>query len=249
MRAYLLGQASEADAERIEVRALEDEDFFMEVRSAEDDLFDDYARGLLSAAEREQFLARYGHAHDRLPTAEALAARVARANASAPSPPVFRTWMLAAAAALVAGVGAVLWMRAPSTVSTTMTSVAPSQLSSSLAPAPAPVVLALTLGASRAAASVPEATLSGSAPALALRVRIDPADTFADYSMEIRSTTGALVWSREHLAAANEHGDRILAGEIPSASLPAGTYEVAVRGITSGAPPETLGFATMSIRR
>ena len=41
LRAYLLGQTTEPDAERLEVRALEDEDFFVTVRSVEDDLFDD----------------------------------------------------------------------------------------------------------------------------------------------------------------------------------------------------------------
>ena len=45
LRAYLLGQTTEAIAEQVELRALDDEEFFVTVRSVEDDLFDDYARG------------------------------------------------------------------------------------------------------------------------------------------------------------------------------------------------------------
>ena len=56
---YLLGGASEAERERIEAEFFADEDAFQEMLTAEDDLIDDYARGELSADEREQFERRF----------------------------------------------------------------------------------------------------------------------------------------------------------------------------------------------
>ena len=71
MRAYLLGQAPETDAVCFEERLLEDEQMFTALRSVEDDLFDEFARGTLSATERARFLERYGAEHDRLLVARA----------------------------------------------------------------------------------------------------------------------------------------------------------------------------------
>src|ERR1044072_6287876 len=73
MRAYLLGQATEADAARFEEQLLEDEQIYTTLRSVEDDLFDEFARGALTDTERGRFLERYGADRGRLLMAEALA--------------------------------------------------------------------------------------------------------------------------------------------------------------------------------
>ena len=72
LRAYLLRQTTEADAERVEVRALDDDDFFATLESVEDDLFDDYVRGRMADDERPLFLAKYGAERARLQVARAL---------------------------------------------------------------------------------------------------------------------------------------------------------------------------------
>src|SRR6476619_5483996 len=75
MRAYLLGQATEAEAARLEERLLEDDETFQTLCSVEDDLFDEYARGGLTAQERQRFADRYGSDRGRLLVARALARR------------------------------------------------------------------------------------------------------------------------------------------------------------------------------
>ena len=56
---HLLGLSSEAERERLESEFFDDDDAFQEMLTAEDDLIDAYARGELSAKEREQFETRF----------------------------------------------------------------------------------------------------------------------------------------------------------------------------------------------
>ena len=60
LRAYLLGEATEEEAARLEGRLLEDDELYQVLESVEDDLLDDHARGRLDAADRARFEARYG---------------------------------------------------------------------------------------------------------------------------------------------------------------------------------------------
>jgi hypothetical protein len=245
LRAYLLGQTTEPDAERLEVRALEDEDFFCTVRSVEDDLFDEYVRGTMADDERPLFLARYGGEQDRLRTARALMTRTAqprgvrRSDASS-------YWMMAAAAVLVVGIGVTLGIPGKPTPGR---STAPVAVSTPAAAAPAPVALLLTMGTSRSAAPAPEALLPSSAATLQLRVRLDPADTFDGYTMELRSDDGNVIWRADTLKASPAGGDLTLAADVPAGLLKEAAYELTVRGSTVGRAPEALGFATVKIRR
>jgi hypothetical protein len=246
MRAYLLGQAAAQDAERLEVRLLEDEDVYATLRGVEDDLFDEYARGGLTEEERQQFLERYGTERPRVLVAHALAAR----TLSLPHVPVPRSlgrrWMpFAAAAAVVAGVGLATWMRSgPEDGS--VTAPRTERSAQSLA---APVVLNVTLGASRSASSLPEAVLPTDTSTLELRVRLNPADRFDSYSMELRSASGASVWRADKLAATVDNGDLIVVGSVLASALPAGSYELAVRGSGAAGSGDVLGYTGVSIRR
>jgi hypothetical protein len=245
LRAYLLGQTTEANAERVEIRALDDEDFFATIQSVEDDLFDDYARGSMTDAERSLFLAKYGADRDRLRVAHALAARTARPRAvwwqAAP-----RYWMAAVAAVLLAAVGFPLLIKSRSTPQDRST---PSVAVSTPAVRPAPLTLLLTLGSLRSAASSAETRLPASAATLQLRVRLDPADTSDSYAMELRSDRGVTVWRADALHASAVDGDLILAGDVPAASLQSASYELTVLGSPAGRAPEALGFAAVKIAR
>jgi hypothetical protein len=255
LRAYLLGQSTVADAERVEIRVLDDEDVFAALRAIEDDLFDDYVRGDMTADDRQRFASRYGGEHERLRLARALLARSASAPAVAAAGaharparirPDARRWMLAAAAVVVAGVGITLQMRARrSPDHAPVSSAAPSAPS---APVP-PVVLALTLATSRAGTTPPETVVPSTAAGLELRVRIDPADTFDSYSMELLSSRGIVVWRADALHASAAAGDLMLVADVPAVALNDGEFELAVRGSTSGRGPETLGFAALRITR
>ena len=85
---YLLGDLSDAERDALEERYFTDEDAFLELKAAEDDLIDAYSRGTLPAAHRPAFEARYlasdtGRA--RVEFARALAQ--IRPPVSAPAPP------------------------------------------------------------------------------------------------------------------------------------------------------------------
>jgi hypothetical protein len=245
LRAYLLGQTTEPDAERLEIRALEDEDFFSAVRSVEDDLFDEYVRGAMADAERPLFLARYGGHQERLRMARALMMRTAQPTVVSRSA-ASRYWMMAAAAVLVLGIGVTLGIPGKPTPGRST----PAATGSTPAPAaPAPVALLLTLGSSRSAAPPPEAVLPSSAATLQLHVRIDPADTFDRYTMELRSDNDNVIWRADTLKASPAGGDLALVGDVPAGLLKEASYELTVLGSTAGRPPEVLGFAAVKIRR
>ena len=170
LRAYLLGQASEADTERLEARLLEDEEAFETCRGVEDDLFDDYARDRMSAAERAQFEARYGDQAARLAFARALARR----TASRPGSGVFnqrarRRWLpLAAAAAVVIAAAGWLIVREGPRRETPQGPAA-----SVSVPPPILATVVLTLGTSRSAAGASTVQLARDASIVELRVRLE----------------------------------------------------------------------------
>jgi hypothetical protein len=87
-RAYLLGQLTEAEATRLDERVLEEEEFFLSVRSAEDELFDEYVRNQMNTADRERFVERFGAQADRIAFAQALAQRTASSRPAVEGPAV-----------------------------------------------------------------------------------------------------------------------------------------------------------------
>ncbi len=222
-RAYLLGQMPEADAERLEVRALEDEEAFQAVQSAEDDLFDGFVRGRLTPDERARFLDRFGGETGRIAFARALAQQTSTSGLRRPP-----MWVpLAAAAAVVLAAGAGWWLRsrpAPAPA------VAPPVAARVTAPAAPAVVAMLTLGTSRAAGDRPVIELPPGASAIDLRVRLNPGDRFDAYSMTLRSAADTVVWQGDHLRAAAQTGDLVVGATVPAERLPDGVYELAVRG-------------------
>lgn len=234
-RAYLLGQLPSADAEQLETRVLQDDEVFQTLRGVEDDLFDAFARGRLTRDEREQFLARFGDRADRIAFAHALNARVRRASGWQTA------WVpLAVAAAVFLAVGISWWMRpVPVPVPPTVVTKEPPP-----APAVPPVVALITLGTSRAAENSTTITLPAATPGVQLRVRLNPADTFDGYTMELRSSADRIVWRRENLQASASPGELVVTGTVPAGVLEAGVYELAVRGGTTD-----LGFVTVRIMR
>ena len=252
MRAYLLGQASEAEAARLEERLLEDEDVFLTLRSVEDDLFDQFARNTLSAAERERFVERYGKERGRLLVAHAFANRTPAARVLAHRRFERRLWLpLAAAAVLAAAIAGTLMRPARPTPppAAVPAAAAGHDARQPAAPTAAPAILLLTLGNSRAPAAAPEVAIPADAPAVELRIRIDPADRFDTYGVELRNQSDTPVWTGAVRGPEVVDGQLLLKGTVPQNLLAAGTYEVSVRGLAPSRPEELLGFATVTIRR
>jgi hypothetical protein len=239
LRSYLLGRLPEADAQRLEERLLADQETFETLRGVEDDLIDDYARERLDEADRRSFLERYGAQRGRVGFARALHKRQPRAGVL---PFTRRQWfpMALAAALAIAAIGIV---RAPGRPPE------PGPAGPGPVAAPAPVSIVLTLGTSRSAAAPAEVTLAKDAAAVGLRVRLDPADRFDRYAMELRSPAGQVVWRGDDLRASGAAGEPELAASVPATALQEGAHELAVRGGARGAPLEELGFTTLRVRR
>lgn len=258
LRAYLLGQSAPDDAARLEERLLEDQDVFDALRGMEDDLFDEYARGRLTADERRQFLARYGGQTERLAFADALARRASSPTKVLPFRGLTRReWVpLAAAAALVAAVGG-FWIarrnlpdenRAAQRVIPRETT-APGRPEQPPAAMP-PFVALIALGTSRAAsASDARIALPNGASIVELRVRLDPADRFDRYTMELRSSSNAVVWRSDDLRASSDGGDLLAVGRMSAAAVTDGSYELTVRGGSAKGALEDLGFVTVKVTR
>lgn len=246
LRAYLLGQLPEDDAAKVEEQALQDDDFFQTLRSIEDDLFDEHARNRLSGADRERFLERYSGQPQRAAFARALAARTSSGRVLLFSP--YR-WVagLAAAAVLVLAVGTLVMRREAAQPGTAPAGRPSTQAVA--APSAPPVVVALALGTSRAAGSATPVTVPKDAASVDLRIRLDPADRFDRYALELRSAGDTVVWHADDARAATENGELVVHGTVPAASLDAGSYELAVRGSRAGAAPEDVGFAALEVHK
>jgi anti-sigma-K factor RskA len=227
-RDYLLGRLTESDSESLENRILEDEEVFLAIRGVEDDLFDDYARGTLSEADRSAFLERYRDSK-RVTFARALAQR-------GPNVVVMprRRWMgwTAAAAAAVAIVVTALVLRSPR----------PSSPVPGIAPAARSVAVMITLGTSRSASEAKQIEIARDVAMVHLSVRLNPQDRFDAYSMELHSR--GVVWSAQNLQSKNEAGELIVSADVPARILATGSYELGVRG-----GDETLGFAALEVHR
>ncbi|HSE36605.1 MAG TPA: hypothetical protein VLG74_04825 [Blastocatellia bacterium] len=65
LAAYLVGNASETETERLDELSLTDDDFAERLRAAENDLVDGYVRGELSPEARDRFIAYYLSSHRR----------------------------------------------------------------------------------------------------------------------------------------------------------------------------------------
>jgi hypothetical protein len=230
LRDFLLGRFDEAQAEPIENRLLEDPDFFDVARSIEDDLFDDFARGLLNEEERAAFLRRYADRVERIQFARALAKRDRKVLVF----PSTRWIALAAAAAIAIAVTQLL-------IHTSQTpAVRPQQ--TQVRPILRSIAVTIPLGGSRSESKAALVVVPRDVSTVKLRVRLNPADRYDGYVMTLRSKN--VSWGSGQVHAAMDAGDLIVSADVPAKILEPGTYEVAVSGAG-----EEIGFATMEVHR
>jgi hypothetical protein len=250
LRAYLLGKLTESEVEQVEVRLVEDPDFFAQMESAEDDLLDAFARGNLDADDRAKFVERFGADSRRLRFAKALAQRTTSRKVM---PFVRRPWVgLAAAAALIIVVGTVVVQRetpvAPDAPAAPVAPAAPDALVAPVAPVAPASRATFSLGSSRAASGPAKVVVASDAVRVDLGIRLNPADRFRAYAVEIRSQANNIVWGQA-VQSATEGGDLFVHALVPADRLPDGTYEIAVRGGGNAGVLEDLGFATIEVSR
>lgn len=244
LRAYLLGKLSDAEVELVEVRLLEDAELFTQMEVAEDDLFDAFARGSLDADERARFLERFGADGQRRRFASAF---VQRTSSRKVVPFIKRQWVgFAVAASLVIAVGAFVIPRGPDPVEP---STAPGSTSgATVVPASITMRVPLALGSSRAAGGPETVAIARDATHVDLRIQVNPADKFAAYQVQVRSQADNIVWA-DAVQPTTEGSDLFVDAIVPVDRLPAGTYEVAVRGGATAMSLDDLGFVTIEVRR
>ena len=92
---YLLGELPESEKERLEHQYFNDPQLFEQIVEVENELVDNYARGLLSAGARDRF-EKYYLAHSKLREragfAEALAEKLGHARDAEVTPPPSERW-------------------------------------------------------------------------------------------------------------------------------------------------------------
>jgi hypothetical protein len=249
LRAYLLGQLPEIEAEQLETRALDDEEFYLTLKSVEDDLFDDFARNSLRGEDHQAFLAKYGANHEKLVFARALAAKSNGSASNVIKFPVRRLpYQLAAAAVLVLAVGTFVVQQRSVPNPASRPTGAPPVIPTEVTPPEVTATANLVLGSSRAAGEATVIAIPPDATRVQLRVKLNPADRFEEYALEARSSRNNIVWGDAALKGVVDNGDLIVAAFVPAKTLAPGTYELAVRGIHTTAKPEELGFITFEIR-
>ena len=253
LRDFLLGRLRPELAEPLEAEMLESEELYERMRIAETELFDDFTAGRLSAADEKAFRTRYhGHAaRSRFVFANTLQSRTAATRIATFRPRAARIVLAAAAVTLVAIGLTFVSLRRPE-----LPTVTPTQTAHSLDPAPIAVPplartvsFTITLGGTRTAAERNILSIPADAAHVQLAVRLHPADVYDRYAIEVRDVRDRSVWQQPDLGATAAPGSRTVQTAIPADRLPAGRYEIAVRGMTGDRTSEDLGFQSLEVRR
>ena len=223
IRQYLLGDASEEEAQAIERAYFAREDALDEVGAVESDLLDDYLAGRLPGSSRSRFETHYLRTPEhrrRLAMARAL-----RTEAHVPqgSRRVLYFFPLAAAAILVLTVLAVVWaLRLPG---------------ESHPPHATVLTLEVPLVAVRGEGETPTAHLGTGAGVQALDLRLEQGTAAPPFTLLLRTVEGQEVWRGESPDAP--------AFRIPAAGLAAGDY---VAELGSGADGSVQRYALRILR-
>lgn len=118
-------------------------------------------------------------------------------------------------------------------------------------PAPRPVIASLTLlpGLSRGGDNKPRLVLPEDARLVRLQIGIDPEEPYKSFGVDLRTTAGSQVWTRENLKARNRRGARAVGLTIPATALKSGEYELRLRGVTESGAAEDVGFYYFNVRK
>lgn len=118
-------------------------------------------------------------------------------------------------------------------------------------PPPRPVIASLTLlpGISRGGGDKPSLVVPADARLVRLNIGIDPEEQYKNFAVELRTTAGRQVWTRENLAARNRGGARAIGLTLPASVLKSGEYELRLSGLKEGGEAEDIGFYYFDVRK
>jgi hypothetical protein len=268
--AYLLGDLPEQHTEQIDELSVADDELALRLRALEHDLVDAYVSGQLEGRRRERFETSYLTSPVRRQRVEF--ARALRSHAHAAAPPRLSglaapTWTLAAAALLVAVIGAgylalqngrlrqqveagrSAQVRAEAAVQNLQAELQ-RQRSARVEPPPTaapspplPGIQALVLmPLRRGAGDLPTVALNRGSTSLPLRVRLEGGDDASHYRATVGSATaGEAIWRSDWIVPVSSAGGREVAILLPAAALLTGNYTLELTGRRRNAAEEFAG--------
>lgn len=240
-RRFLLGRLAADEAERFETRILADEGLFETVQAVEEEFLHDFVRNAVSAEERPILAARFERQPDRLRFAAALAQRARHRTTSRRL-----IWgSAAAAAAIVLVIGGLSWRlrsSSPPLVMHTQGAV-PTSTGSLHEKTGKVVAMTIALVTTRDGEQPEGLTLAADVTAVALTVRLNPADRYSAYNVVLRRASGASLWKgRVTNPTSNE-----ITVTVPASALRQGELQVSVAGLGAGGKREELGEQTIAV--
>jgi len=251
LRRFLLGEATEDEEARVEQHLFADASGLDRLEMAEDDLFEAFARGDLSAAERRRVLAGLAGGSTgraRLALARDLAHFADGNTKTLPMPasptrprPLWQDWRLRSAALAAALVLAV---------------VVPYQLHRGRRPEPpspeqslAPAVFELSLAVERGPARMPRLRVPPRAQRVELRLLLEERGLYRAYRAVLHDASDRTVASADALTARPTPAGSEIVLAVPAADLLPGRYEVAVQGERDQGGVEDVAFKEFAVIR
>lgn len=244
-RRFLLRTLDPEEGERFEQRLLEDEALTELVEAVEDELLDAFVRDALPPDERTRAAELFADRPERIRFARALALRAAR-PAHRTRSRRFVAWAAAAVIVVLIGAGIVTLKRTTTSnpPAFRLVPVASRKVGRPLnAPAVEKVVaFTVVLVTTRDEAPPTRLLLPRDTTAVALTVRLHPADRYPSYELELRRD-GIVAWhGRVAPATTND-----LSVTIPAAALAPGSYDLAVTGLDDHGRAEDLGEQSFTV--
>lgn len=116
---------------------------------------------------------------------------------------------------------------------------------------PRPVIAALTLlpGLSRGGSDKPSLVMPEDARLVRLQIGIDPDEPYKTFAVELRTTAGRQIWTRENLTARTHGKARAVSLTLPASALKPGDYELRLSGRQEGGASEDVGFYYFDVKK
>jgi outer membrane murein-binding lipoprotein Lpp len=126
-----------------------------------------------------------------------------------------------------------------------------SETGNAATPPPRPVIASLILlpGLSRGGGDKSSLILAAGARLVRLQIGIDPEEPYKTFAVELRTSAGRQVWTRENLSAKTRGRARAVSLTLPASALKSGDYELRLSGRTEGGESEDVGFYYFDVKK
>ena len=117
-------------------------------------------------------------------------------------------------------------------------------------PAPRPVIASLTLlpGLSRGGGEKSSLVLADDTRVVRLQIGIDPDEPYKTFAVDLRTSAGRQIWTRENLSAKTRGRARAVTLTLPASALKPGDYELRLSTHEGGAS-EDIGFYYFTVKK